>query len=200
MKLHLLLAALILAAISCKDKKEPAPAVTPPNTPDKVITYLPVPELIRDDIKRVDSFASGIMRKTQRADKKDSAYITVADFRQLAGTFLSPELDSNNFRQQFSEESLMDESTRLLNFIYTAKDTSQALRKVIVYITPANYVDKVNVVYMEKEFMEGNVFVQQKLTWKTAQYFSILTIRQPTSGEAVSTMEKVIWDPQHFAD
>lgn len=189
-----------LATSSCKEKavKPPVePVVT--NTPDKEITYLPVKDLIREDIRRVDSFAAGILLKHEAA-KKDSSYIKLDQFKKLAEQFLLPELDSSHFVQQYSMESFMDETSEMINFIYPAKSDTATLRKVVVYIRPSLSVDKVNRIYMEKEFKEGNDFVQQKLTWVIEKYFYILTIRHPQQGEPVSSVERVIWDPQSYAD
>lgn len=189
-----------LAILSCKEKPAKAPAETPAaNTPDSPITYLPVTDLIREDIRKVDSFAAGILHKKEGA-KKDSGYIDQAAFRKLAQQFLSPELEAGNFEKGFSQESLMDKTTELINFIYPAKDTNSSIRKVVVYIKPSLHVDKVNRIYIEKDLKEGNDFVQQKLTWVIEKYFYILTIRHPEKGEPVTTVEKVIWDPQSYAD
>jgi hypothetical protein len=92
----------------------------------------------------------------------------------------------------------MDETTEMINFIYPAKDTSTRLRKVVVYIRPSLSVDKVNRIYMEKEFRDGQDFVQQKLTWVIEKYFYILTIKHPQQGSPVTSIEKVIWDPQSY--
>jgi hypothetical protein len=51
---------------------------------------------------------------------------------------------------------------------------------------------------MEKEFRDGQDFVQQKLTWVIEKYFYILTIRHPQQGSPVTSIEKVIWDPQSY--
>jgi hypothetical protein len=190
-------------AIACKDKA-PQP-VTPSAETDSTTTgsYMPVADFIKSDIKRVDSFAGGILKKVNMNGKKDSLYIQVPQFQQLAGQFLLPELDSTSFQQNFSESSLMDETTQLLNFIYTPKEEASAqpgsLQKVIVYIKPNLANDKVNRIYMERAFNSGDTLVQQKLTWKIEGYFYVLTIRQPKAGPAVTSMEKVIWDPQQFA-
>ncbi len=194
-------AVLLFSILSCKEKTKPAiaPATEKPST-EKIISYLPVPDLVHDDIRKVDSFAGGILKKTTVDGKKDSVYISLKDFHQLVTPLLPAELDSVSFREHFTETSLMDQSTRLLNFIYTAKDTTPQIRKVIVYIAPALTVDKVDMIYMEKEFTEGDTFVQQKQTWKTGQYFSVITIRQPKQGKASTALLKLIWDPLHFGD
>jgi len=94
----------------------------------------------------------------------------------------------------------MDETTQMLNFIYTGKQPGWPLQNVMVYIKPSLATDQVNRVYMERAFTSGDTAVQQKLTWKMQEYFYIITMRQPKNGPAVTTMEKVIWDPQYFAE
>ncbi|MBO9633314.1 MAG: hypothetical protein J7578_09365 [Chitinophagaceae bacterium] len=203
MKLNLMILAFssCLAILSCKEKPAQAPAETPtaPATPDKPITYLPVGDLIREDIRRVDSFAAGILVKKEGA-KKDSSYIDIKAFKKLAEQFLTPELDSANFAKNFGQESFMDQTTELINFIYPAKNETSTVRKVVVYIKPSLTIDKVNRIYIEKALREGNDYVQQKLTWVIEKYFYILTIRHPEKGDPVTSVEKVIWDPQSYAD
>jgi hypothetical protein len=132
--------------------------------------------------------------------KKDSNYIQLPEFHQLASHFLLPELDSASFREHFKEHSLMDETTAMLNFIYTPTRADGSLRNVMVYLTPSTGTDKVTRIYMERDFTSGDTAVQQKLTWKMQAYFYIISIRQPKNGPAVTSMEKVIWDPQFFAE
>jgi len=200
-RINLLLPALIFLAIACKQKpKQPAGIVE--TTQDSLANsnFLPVADFIRNDISKVDSFSGGILRKVNRDGKKDSAYIQLPAFHQLANQFLFPELDSASFQAHFSEHSLMDETTQMLNFIYSGKQPDWPLRKVIVYLKPSLEVDKVNRIYMERDFTSGDTAIQQKLTWKMLEYFYIITMRQPKNGPAVTSIEKVIWDPQQFAE
>lgn len=162
--------------------------------------YLPVADFIKMDITRVDSFAGGILRKVKTGAKKDSAYIQLPEFHKLASQFLIPELDSASFQQHFTEHALMDETTQMLNFIYSPRQSAGTLQNVMVYLKPSLQTDKVNRIYMEREFSRGDTAISQKLTWKMQNYFYIVTIRQPKSGPAVTSMEKVIWDPQFFAE
>lgn len=152
-------------------------------------------------MSKVDSFAGGILRRTTINGKKDSGYIQPPVFRRLANQFLVPELlDSASFHEHFKESSLMDETTQMMNFIYTLKQPDWPLRNVMVYVKPSLQNDQVNRIYMEREFTSGDTAIQQKLTWKMQEYFYIITLRQPKNGPAVTSMEKVIWDPQQFAE
>lgn len=200
-RIFLFLPALLLLVIACNHQsKQPASPVQPAEDSLGSNNYLPIADFIKNDIAKVDSFAGGILRKVNINGKKDSAYIQPAAFHQLANQFLVPELDSASFREHFQESSLMDETTQMLNFIYTGKQPGWPLQNVMVYIKPSLATDQVNRVYMERAFTSGDTAVQQKLTWKMQEYFYIITMRQPKNGPAVTTMEKVIWDPQHFAE
>ena len=200
-RINLLIPALLLLAVACKHKPQ-QPAVDVQSAQDSLppSTYLPVADFIKSDIIKVDSFAGGILKKGNIEGRKDSAFIKPAAFHKLASQFISPELDSASFHDQFSEHSLMDETTQMLNFIYTAKSPESSLRSVMVYLQPSLTTDQVKRIYMERAFNSGDTTIEQKLTWKLQEYFYVVTIRQPKNGPAVTSMEKVIWDPQFFAD
>ncbi|MBO9200264.1 MULTISPECIES: hypothetical protein [Niastella] len=200
-RINLLIPALILLAVACKHKPQ-QPAGDAQSTQDSLnaSTYLPIADFIKGDINRVDSFAGGILKKGNINGKKDSAYIQPAEFHKLASQFLMPELDSTSFHEHFKEHSLMDETTQMLNFIYTAKEPAGSLYSVMVYLQPSLQTDQVNRIYMERSFKSGDTTIEQKLTWKLQEYFYVVTVRQPKNGPAVTSMEKVIWDPQLFAD
>jgi hypothetical protein len=199
-RINLLVPALLLLAVACKHKpKQTEGAVTAQDSLENK-NYLPVADFIRNDIIRVDSFSGGIVRKLTINGKKDSSYIQLPAFHQLANQFLLPELDSASFHQHFTESSLMDETTQMINFIYNVKQADWPLRNVMVYLQPSLANDQVKRIYMEKEFMSGDTTVQQRYTWKINEFFYIITLKQPKNGPAVTTMDKVIWDPQFFAE
>jgi hypothetical protein len=200
-RINLLFPALFLLAIACKQKPKQQ-AGTDQAVQDSLANtnFLPVADFIRNDISKVDSFSGGILKKVTINGKKDSVYIQLPAFHQLANQFLIPELDSASFRAHFKEHSLMDETTQMLNFIYTQNQPDWPLQKVMVYIKHSLSDDKVNRVYMEREFTSGDTLIQQKLTWRMQEYFYIISMRQPKTGPAVTSMEKVIWDPQFFAE
>jgi hypothetical protein len=197
----LLVFLLLLGIVSCKEGTK-TPAATPQDVnTDSLASHLPVIEFLQNDIRQVDSFASGILKKTTAPRKKDSAYISPEAFHRLADQFLLSELDSNFFRKNFKETSLMDESSGLINFIYTATTPETSLRQVIVYIQPSSVEDdKIDRIYMETEMNRNDTIIEKKYNWKMGKYFYVLTMKQPRNGTPVTTMEKVIWDPRYFAE
>ncbi len=200
-RINLIFPALLLLAVACKHKpQQPAGDVQPTQDSLNSGTYLPISDFIKNDIVRVDTYAGGILKKMNTEGRKDSAYIQPAEFHKLASQFLLTELDSASFHPHFTEHSLMDETTEMLNFIYTAKDPGSSLRNVMAFLQPSLATDQVKRIYMERSFNSGDTTIEQKLTWKMMEYFYVITIRQPKNGPAVTSMEKVIWDPQDFAD
>jgi hypothetical protein len=198
----LLLITLFIA--SCGGQVEP-PKQTTPDTATATAAidtseYLPVASLLDEGIRNVETYGAGILKKTKGAKKKDSVFIQYPDFKSIASQFILKELDSTYFSNNYEETSLMDESTKMFNFIYTAKDSIPSLRQVIVYIAPSLTSNKIDRVYMETVELKDNVPVEKKFTWKMGKYCYIITTRQPPSGDPVTSMEKLIWDPEHYAD
>ena len=202
MKNYWILLLTICCIVACKNNKQssaPAESEAVPISKEPK-SYLPIASFIIEDIKKVDSFASGILLRTQTGQKTDSAFIQPADFKKMAGEFLVNDLDSAVFYKEFTEESLADQATKTLNLIYTSGNSKTILRKAIVYVTPSQTTDKVTRIYMEKENQSGDTTIKQKLTWKIKQYFIITEIRQTPQGFNAVRTQKVTWDPQLFAD
>jgi hypothetical protein len=195
---------ILIVAISCKNKAgQPAAGSKGSDSTaaaDSNLNYMPVADLIRADLKYVDSFAGGILKRTTINDKKDSSYIKPAQLHLEAQAFLIPELEPEAFRKSFKETSLMDETTQLLQFIYTPVDATSSLRNVVVYVDPASTNNDVSRVYLEREWASGDTLIRQKLTWKMKQFFYIITTREPKQGNSITSIEKLIWDPMQFED
>lgn len=199
---RLLFSLILLTSIySCGDKVDPSAQNTADTTNADTDTsaYLPVLGFLRDDMRQVDSFSTGIVRKVTNGNKQDSSFIKLAQFHQLADQFLLKELDSASFAKSFEETSLMDETSRMLNFIYTPKDANNTLRQVMVYVAPSLSNDNIDRVYMETSANQGDTVVEKKMTWKMRKYLYVLTVKH-IAGTSTSSIEKLIWDPQHFAD
>lgn len=204
----LLLLILTTSLFSCRDKAEepkqeaaPAPAspVAAANA-DSAENYLPVKAFLQTEIRNVESYAAGILRKANIKGRKDSAFIQLPQFQRTAEQFMLKEFDSAFFRDHFKETSFMDQTTQMLNFIYTPKDNSSSLQKAVIYVQPTETGNQTDRLYFETVYNQGDTLIEKKLTWKMRKYFYILTVKQPKSGNSITSMEKLIWDPQHFGD
>lgn len=196
--LHFLIAIAVIAAACNSNTATDEKAAIPKADTDTVKNYLPVLDLIKEDIKRVDSFAGAILLRTSTEKKKDSSYIDLVAFNKSTADFLPGELEIASFQNNFKESSFVDESSQVVNFMYTPTNTDATVRKVVIYIPPSLGTDKVNRVYMEKEFKKGDTIISQKLTWKMRSYFIIAENRQTPDGKSTVTTRKAIWDVRLF--
>jgi hypothetical protein len=191
--------ALLLIVLSCKN---PAPRTEVPPQPEQKEekNYLPVLDVLKGDERQADSFATGVLLRRTTPAGRDSTYIQLPELKKMMGEFFSPELDSANFHSQFTETTLADGNSKTITFIYTSNSNSTALRRVMVYITPSQTIDRISRVYMEKEAQAGDTSISQKLTWKLKQYLIIVESRKTASGYESSTVRKAIWDPAQFGE
>lgn len=171
------------------------------NTDTASGSFMPVPDFLKEDLRKVDSFSGGIVLKTLRDDRKDSVYISIEDLKDRSKAFLLEDLDSATFNREFTETSIMDETTSLLNFIYMAKPGSHTtVRKVVVYIAPSLATDKISRIYIEREFSRGDTVVSQKMTWKLRQYWMIAEEGSVPGKVNYLTVQRAIWDPTKFGE
>jgi hypothetical protein len=203
----LLLLILTTSLVSCRDEAEEPKQEATTTSPDTTAktnsaeSYLPVQALLQEEVRNVESYAAGILRKAKNVKgRKDSAFIQLPQFQRIAEQFMLKELDSAFFRNHFEETSFMDQTTQMVNFIYTAKDSVSPLQKAVVYVRPSETANTMDRLYFETAYNQGDTLIEKRLTWKMRKYFYILTVKQPKSGNAITTMEKLIWDPQHFGD
>ena len=187
---------------ACKNKEQSTPPSGSEAVPNdkEPKSYLPIASFINEDIRNVDAFAAGILLKTKTGQKTDSFFIKPEEFKNIAREFLVPDLDSSIFYNEFSEESIADQASQTINFIYTSRSDKTILRKAIVYATPSQANYKISRIYMEKQNQSGDTTIIQKLTWKIKQYFIITEIRQTSQGLNSVITRKATWDPQLYAD
>lgn len=126
--------------------------------------------------------------------KTDSSIINTQKFDQLASAFIPDDLDSSRFEERFEENSFLDQTTKLLTFTYSTKDSSFGLRRVDVLAEPHLTNDRVQSVYLEMSSGREDSLVLKKMYWKAGKSFSILQIYQPENGKAITSQTKVVWD------
>lgn len=155
--------------------------------------YFPVRDFLKSEIGWVDSFPQKLMEYQFQNGKTDSAIITTQTFNRLAAAFLLNDLDSNRFEKRFDETSFLDQTTNLLTFTYSTKDSSYGLRRVDVLAVPGQTADEVRSIYMEVSSGNADSLVLSKMYWKTRKSFSILQIYKPIHGQTSTSQIKVEW-------
>lgn len=156
--------------------------------------FFPIADYIKSEINYVDSIPLGIVKYSIQNGKTDSIFIKTDEFNQLAQEFLPAELKDSIFEKNFTETSFLDQTTQLLTFTYSTKNTTIQLQRVDVLATPSNGFDKVKSIYMEKNFIRKDTSITMKMYWRAKKSFQIISILQPTNQQSVTKQVKVVWD------
>jgi hypothetical protein len=181
---------------ACKSGNTNKPAdTTSISTPDTAKkNYLPVEDYLTSEIANIDSFPYKLVRYRISQGKTDSGLITTAEFNRIAAEFLLPELDSSRFEKNFEENSFVDQTTNLVSFTYSTKDTGNGLKRVDVLLSPGTGTNKLHSIYMEAISANADSTRISKLSWKAGRNFSILHIIKPKNGPETSSQTIVVWD------
>ena len=189
--------ALVLLTGSCKNQEKKEEAAIVPVSMDTAATkqnYMPIQVILQGELKWVEDYAGAILLKSSSENKKDSAYISLDQFKQLGKSVISSDLDSAYFNEHFKEESIVDAASNGLTFVYTGADTRE-VKKVMAYITRTETSDKVGRVYFERAFTSGDTAIVQRCTWKLHHYLMIVSTRQVGNGASTTQVQKAIYDP-----
>ena len=117
------------------------------------------------------------------------------DIRPFAQPFLSPEIDTSNFKNVFREKSFLDQTINAFTFSYDPIDKlpdSLQLRRWDVYIDPKK--NTITRVYLIKEVAENGVLKTLQLTWKSDQWCKITTITEQAGKQPDIREELMKWD------
>jgi hypothetical protein len=194
MKFKFLFLPLCLFFQFCNDPGPAQATQTAPDTASAAKNYFPVIDFIRSEIKYVDSLPVGIMKYVSLNGQKDSGYIKLDEFHQLAEEFLPRELNDSNFIDNYEESSFYDRSTKTSTFLYTAKDKSMPVQRVDVLSKPDQVYDKVTSIYIQKNISSDDSFVIKKLYWKPGRHFQISSEKRLEGSAPLETQIKVVWD------
>ena len=171
-----------------QEKKEPEPPKS----------YFPVQDYIKGEIKLIDSLPVGIMKKFSSGNKKDTGFIDRNVFHQLASEFASDQLSKSALEKQYAETAFKDETTGYFTMTYLPTSDSAPLRRVDVTVKQGATSDKLNSIYVEKEYLLNDTAVTEKLYWKANTSFRITKEKTFKNQNPVIEQLLVIWDPAAY--
>jgi hypothetical protein len=134
--------------------------------------YFPVLDFIKSEIRTVDSLPVGIKVYRTEGEKKDSGYLKPEEFHQLTDEFLTPDLETEQFKKMYTESSFYDRSTKTSTFHYETKKEDATILRIDVITSATDTYDKVTSMYFEK-ISSPDRFLK-KLFWKPGQEFSLI--------------------------
>lgn len=195
-----LVACLFLVSCKQKSKNDESAAVNNPSADSATAnrTNLPVNSFIQEDRDKVESFAAGILKKSTIDGKMDSSFIQLAEFKTLSRQFDLPGFDSAYFTNHYTETSFLEQNTNTVQFLYSAREASNPVRKIILYVKQSDAGDKVDMIYVERDFNYEDTATSQRLTWKMGHYFIIATNQETPGGYRKNSKDQVIWESADF--
>lgn len=195
---------IVLATLnSCKSKNQniPLPSQQP------VHSFFPVTSFLKGQLHQEDSLSRAALKITTCKGKTDSLMISMKEVKEFTAPFFTPEIDSTNLMNTFTESSFLDQTVNAFTLTYSRKNDrvtqqraaingkSDSLTERIiswdVYIDPIK--QSVQRVYILKEEVYNGNFQTRELTWKTDQWCKIVTIPQSVGQSADVKEEMVIW-------
>lgn len=185
---------IVCYCFACSD--EASEPVKPINTDTaNAQTFFPVTDYIRGQLAEIDSLPITPLKIITVNGKVDSIWMKKEDIRPFAQSFLSPEIDTSNFKKLFIEKSFLDQTINAYTFSYdpinNLPDTLQ-LRRWDVYIDAKK--NTIKRIFIVKEQKLNSYLQTQQLTWKSGQWCKITTITQQDDKQAMIKEELMKWD------
>lgn len=172
-----------LFIIACKSSKKENPAPGK-KTEEQGENFIPYVALLQKQVSLVDSTPLAIYKYiTDSTGRLDSATIQRDEFHQLARSFMEP--DIMNLQKEYASSSFGDQSTGLVNFTYTAKDSAKEVQRVNLRFKPGTPARLTSLDMIRHS--GGHI---QKLFWKSNRFFHIIT----DLGNGKYTKMEVAWN------
>jgi hypothetical protein len=175
---------LFLLIVACKDKGD--------SNKEQAISAI---SIIKGQLNHLDTSLFQIAKYETTGAGTDSAWLKREQVREYASPFLSlPDISDKKYKNQYTEERLMDAGEGQLSITYTAKEENAEIQKQI-FIIKLEDISSGNVhsIYIDRFMQHKDSLVQQKLYWELDNFFSIGTIIQRTNAPESTYQLKVEW-------
>ncbi len=193
MRSVLVFLAAVLFLFACNNSSGRSTAQEDASSSQEKKSFFPVTAYLKGQIYDITQKHINPLKYTTIDSKTDSVWIKAEEMNQAFAEFLTPEIDSTNLTQLFSETKFLDRSyddafTFTYDPIKELPDTF-SLSHWVVYIDAQT--SNVKKIYMVKR--KGDKEVQ--LTWKSGNWCSIVTIVNNADGTSkIEKEEKIVWN------
>lgn len=193
MKFFLFYTAVLPILVSCTNNPRTAGTVSKQDSVVVKQSFFPVTSYIRGQLYEMKKMGINPLKYTITGNHTDSVWLKIEDIDEAVKEFLTPEIDSANLVDLFTEKNFLDQTIGAFTFTYDpiAKlpDTLK-LRRWDVHIDPGT--EKVKRVYLVKEISKSKTL---QLIWQSNKYCKITTIITDQNGNSsVEKEEKITWD------
>jgi hypothetical protein len=156
--------------------------------------FFPVAEVLESEILYVDSMPLALHKFATQDGHTDSSFIRVPEFNTLALQFLVPEFRDGSFEKEFTESSFIDRGTRAVTFTYSTTNRDLPLQRVDVIAAPQGVSHQMKSIYLERSRVSGDSAILQKMYWRAAKNFQVISLIRVKGKPPVEQQLKVVWD------
>jgi hypothetical protein len=185
--------ALTLLAFTACNNSDEKPVQPVAETAEQKQSFFPVTAYLKGQIYDIKQKGLTPIKYTTVKEHTDSLMVKFEELETLAKEFLSPEIDSVNLIDFYTESKFLDQTIEAFTFTYEIKNTAPDSIQLLhwdVYIEPEK--SKVKRIYMIKKAGPGKTL---QLTWLSNKWFKTTTILNNADGSSsVEKEEKISWD------
>ena len=160
--------------------------------PDQIY---PVSLFFQEQIHEVDSLKLPTVKYSVTNLRKDTAAISMEEFKALAKEFVDSDITQPAIRKHYKETSFADQSIPSITLNYSTDNKDLAIQRVDVILDPNPVTDdKVKTIYIEKKETLRDTVVIKKLYWKAGKNFQVITSKKVGGQPENISQLKVAWD------
>lgn len=176
----------LLTIPACKGRKKSA---------EDNSQFFPIVSFLKSQVAQIDTSLFSIKKLVKRDATWDTVYLKREDFRKEAAEFLNaPDLTQKQYKGDFTETKLFDESLNKAILTYTPTDADEATRREEVVIQPDQLNgDKVYSIFINQLFVRKDSIIQKNLFWQVDSHCEIVTIAQKKDGKEIIQNTKLVW-------
>lgn len=198
MRISILFFVTIIILTSCSNNSNTAAPT--PDSPTAVIdtpvpkNYFPVNDFIKNEINYADTYFGSYVKYVTTGNKTDSLVIKPEEFKQLAAEFTTDDLSKQALEKDYAEASFIDQTTGMATFTYSTGNDSLQVKRIDVLAKPGEGFDKINSIYIEKIYSNGDTSIRKKINWKSHKNIQVIT--ETTIGTQAPKIShyKIVWD------
>ncbi len=189
MKKGFLLLIAIAAFVGCKQKENPSKQVE--QTKDTT-QFFQVSQYIQQQIEDVKKTPYYIYKIDIKNGIKDSMPINTPLYVQLAGQFITTDINKPDLKKYYIENIFYDQTTKTFTISYTTSNKELEIQNIEILLQEDGQT--VKRIFIRKFLTYPDSSVIEQLSWKVSESFQINRLVQTQDKKENSRQTIVVWN------
>lgn len=184
-KLFVFVCFVLMISNGCKSKTA--------KTHKEPVDYIDVTAYLKGQLAYLDTVPFAFLKTTLKDSVYgDSVFITKKQLNEIAGRFLTPQLEKKKFEELYNETSFIDASINTITLTYQPEDAGLPVQRVDVYVNPEN--GEIKKLYLVRIETKGDSVISQQLLWKHNKSCTLITTKRKGNDPEINISEKINWN------